>query len=265
MRIATWNVNSIKQRMDHLIAWLPERSPDVVCLQETKCPDEAFPREPIEGLGYNVAVHGQKAFNGVAILSKFPIDEINRRLPGDEGDDHARFMEVVISTTEGVLRLASLYLPNGNPPQSEKYSYKINWMDRLLCYVDERVPLEEPLILAGDFNVIPSPLDARNPERWKADALFLPRTREKFRTLLNLGLTDAVRTASDGPGPYTFWDYQAGAWQKNDGIRIDHILLSPQAADRLSATGIDRYTRSWEKPSDHVPVWIDLALEGKRA
>jgi exodeoxyribonuclease III len=262
MRIATWNVNSIKQRMGQIEAWISERSPDIVCLQETKCVDDAFPREPLEALGYNVAVHGQKTFNGVAVLSKLPFDEITPRLPGEDSDDHARFMEVVFSTKDGTLRLASLYLPNGNPPDSDKYAYKMAWMDRLAQYARARLRLEEPLVLGGDFNVIPSPADARNPDRWSGDALFLPRTRERFRALCNLGLADAVRAASDGPGPYTFWDYQAGAWQKNDGIRIDHLLLSPQAADRLSAVGIDRHVRSWEKPSDHVPVWIDLELAG---
>ncbi|HEY2183564.1 MAG TPA: exodeoxyribonuclease III [Xanthobacteraceae bacterium] len=260
MRIATWNVNSIKQRMDHLTAWIAERSPDVVCLQETKCTDEAFPREPLEALGYNVSVHGQKAFNGVAVLSKFRFDEVTPKLPGEDGDDHARFIEVVISTESGSLRLASLYLPNGNPPNSEKYAYKIGWMGRLFDYTSDRLRLEEPFVLAGDFNVIPANEDARHPERWVGDALFLPPTREKFRSLCNLGLTDAVRVASDDPGLYTFWDYQAGAWQKNDGIRIDHLLLSPQAADRLQSTGIDAQVRSWEKPSDHVPVWIDLSV-----
>ena len=260
MRIATWNINSIKQRMDNLTAWLAERQPDVVCLQETKCVDEAFPREPLEALGYNVAVHGQKTFNGVALLSKLPFDEVTARLPGDEADTHARFLEAVVSTSRGALRVASIYLPNGNPPETDKYSYKINWMDRLIHYAHERMQLEEPLVLAGDFNVIPSELDARNPTRWTGDALFLPHTRQKFRALCNLGLTDAVRAGSDGPGPYTFWDYQAGAWQKNDGIRIDHLLLSPQAADRLSGAGIDKHVRGWEKPSDHVPVWADLEL-----
>jgi len=258
MRIATWNINSIKQRIDNLCAWLAERSPDIVCLQETKCPDEAFPREPLEALGYNVAVHGQKAFNGVAILSKLPIDECNARLPGDESDDHARFLEAAVSTAGKTLRVASLYLPNGNPPDSDKFFYKLKWMDRLFDYSCEHLQLEEPLILAGDFNVIPTDADARNPARWVGDALFDPRTREKFRALSNLGLTDAVRAAVDGSGPFTFWDYQAGAWQKNEGIRIDHLVLSPQAADRLTAVGVDKGVRGWEKPSDHVPVWADF-------
>jgi exodeoxyribonuclease III len=262
MRIATWNVNSIKQRMDQLVAWITERSPDIVCLQETKCVDEAFPREPLESLGYNVAAHGQKAFNGVAVLSKFRFDEVTPRLPGEESDDHARFMEAVISTGSGSLRLASLYLPNGNPPATDKYAYKIAWMDRLIQYAQERLSLEEPLILAGDFNVIPTTADARSPDRWTSDALFLPRTREKFRALCNLGFSDAVRATCEGPGPFTFWDYQAGAWQKNEGIRIDHLLLSPQATDQLIAAGVDKHVRSWEKPSDHVPVWIELGLSG---
>jgi len=263
MRIATWNVNSIKQRTHNILAWLRERSPDVVCLQETKCVDEAFPREAIEALGYNVAVHGQKAFNGVAILSKLPFDEVTARLPGDDGDAQARFLEAQISTASGVARIASIYLPNGNPPNSEKYPYKIGWMDRLVRYANERLAQEEPLILAGDYNVIPAALDVHNPELWINDALFLPHTRAKFRTVLNLGLTDAVRAATDAGGLYTFWDYQAGAWQKNNGIRIDHLLLSPQAADRLISVGIDKHVRSWERPSDHVPVWADFAIDAR--
>jgi exodeoxyribonuclease III len=263
MRIATWNVNSVKQRLDGAVAWLAERAPDIVCLQETKCVDDAFPREAFESLGYNVAVHGQKTFNGVALLSKYPFDEVNNGLPGDDTDDHARFMEAVISTAQGALRVASVYLPNGNPPDTEKYSYKLGWMKRLIVYVRERLSFGEPLILAGDYNVIPAGVDVRNPQAWTSDALFLPQTRAQFRALMNLGLTDAVRATSDAAGVYTFWDYQAGAWQKNNGIRIDHMLLSPQAADRLGEVGIDRHVRSWEKPSDHVPVWLDLALEAK--
>jgi len=262
MRIATWNVNSIKQRLDSALAWLAERKPDVVCLQETKCIDAAFPREPFEALGYNVAVHGQKAFNGVALLSKFPIEDVTPGLPGDTGDDHARFLEGVVSVPgSGAVRVASIYLPNGNPAGTDKYIYKINWMKRLLRYAQERLELQEKLILAGDYNVIPAPADVYNPNAWLSDALFLPQTREQFRALTNLGLVDALRAVSDAAGLYTFWDYQAGAWQKNNGIRIDHVLLSPQAADRLSGVGVDRHVRSWEKPSDHVPVWVDLALE----
>jgi exodeoxyribonuclease III len=263
MRIATWNVNSIKQRIDNALTWLAERQPDVACFQETKCVDDAFPRDAFEALGYNVAVHGQKTFNGVAILSKFPFDEVTPGLPGDQTDDHARFIEAVISIKGSSLRIASIYLPNGNPPDTDKYSYKIKWMNRLIDYAKERLALEEPLVLAGDYNVIPATADARNPSAWLTDALFLPATRERYRALCHLGLTDAVRASSDEAGLYTFWDYQAGAWQKNNGIRIDHMLLSPQAADRLIGARIDRHVRAWEKPSDHVPVVIDLAIEGR--
>lgn len=261
MRIATWNVNSIKQRLDNTLAWLAEQQPDIACLQEIKCVDEAFDRAAFEAVGYNVAVHGQKGFNGVAILSKLPFDEVTARLSGDDDDAQARFLEVLVSTDRGVLRVACLYLPNGNPPGTEKYDYKIRWLDRLLAYVRQRMALEEPLVLAGDYNVIPTAADVHDVTLWQGDALYLPQTRARFRALADLGLTDAVRAASDDPGLYTFWDYQAGAWQKNNGIRIDHLLLSPQAADRLRAAGIDKHVRGWEKPSDHVPVWIDLDLQ----
>ena len=260
MRIATWNVNSIKQRLDHLLKWLAAEQPDVVCLQETKCVDEAFPRLEIETLGYNVAVHGQRAFNGVAVLSKLPLQDVTPRLPGDEGDDHARFIEAVVSAGSGIVRIVGIYLPNGNPVNSDKYPYKLKWMDRLFAYLDERLTREEPLVLAGDFNVIPGPADVYDPAAWLNDALYLPQTREKFRALIHLGMTDAIRAGSDAPGLYTFWDYQAGAWQRNKGIRIDHLLLSPQAADRLTGAGIHKYVRAWDKPSDHVPVWVELEL-----
>jgi exodeoxyribonuclease-3 len=261
MRIATWNVNSVRQRLDHLVAWLRDTAPDIVCLQEIKCVDEAFPREAIEALGYNVVTHGQKTFNGVALLSKYPLEEATPRLAGDEEDVHARFLEGVVSLKSGVVRVACLYLPNGNPPETEKYTYKLKWMARLLEYSKQRLKTEEKLILAGDFNVIPAPSDVYNPAAWTGDALFKPQTRESFQALLGLGLTDALRAVTDAPGQYTFWDYQAGAWQKNWGIRIDHLLLSPQAADRLVDVGIDKHVRSWEKPSDHVPIWADFDIE----
>jgi exodeoxyribonuclease III len=260
MRIATWNVNSIKQRLEHLLDWLSTEKPDVVCLQETKCVDEGFPREPIEALGYNLAVHGQKTFNGVAILSKRPFDSVTPRLPGDDVDDHARFLEVTVAADGRLIRIAAIYLPNGNPPTTDKYPYKLKWMDRLYDYASERLTREEPLILAGDYNVIPAAADVDDPSAWVNDALYLPQTREKFRALINLGLTEALRATSDAGGLYTFWDYQAGAWQRNKGIRIDHLLLSPQAADRLQGVSISKYLRGREKPSDHVPVSIELAL-----
>jgi exodeoxyribonuclease III len=261
MRITTWNVNSVKQRLENLLAWLAERQPDIVCLQETKCVDEAFPRESLESLGYNVAVHGQKTFNGVAILSKLPFEEVTLRLPGDQADDHARFIEAVVATDRGVLRVASIYLPNGNPIGTDKFAYKLRWMARLEKHARELLALEEPLALCGDYNVIPEPEDADNPAGWLGDALFQPETRAAFRGLKYLGLTDAYMEVDGAPGGYTFWDYQAGAWQRNHGIRIDHFLLSPQAADRLAGVTIHRNARAMDKPSDHVPVVADLAMD----
>lgn len=260
MRIATWNVNSIRQRLDHAVAWLKETQPDVVCLQEIKCQTEAFPKERFEELGYNVSVHGQKTFNGVALLSRLPLEDVTHGLPGDKEDTQARFIEAVVSVKGGVVRVCCIYLPNGNPPETEKYPYKLGFMQRLATLAEDRLKLEEPLVLAGDFNVIPTAIDAADPEAWVNDALFLPRTHKAFRTLTNLGLTEAVRATSDAARLYSFWDYQAGAWQRDKGIRIDHLLLSPQAADKLVATGIDKHVRGWEKPSDHVPVWADFSI-----
>jgi exodeoxyribonuclease III len=258
MIVATWNINGVKARIETLLHWLKEANPDVCCLQEIKCEDGKFPAEPIESLGYNIAVHGQKGFNGVAILSKRPFDEVVRALPGDDGDVQARYVEAVIPGERGIVRVASIYLPNGNPPGGEKFAYKLAWMDRLAAHARARLALEEPLVLAGDLNVIPTPLDARHPANWTGDALFQPETRAKYRTLLHLGFTDALRALNTRGEVYTFWDYQAGAWQKNNGIRIDFSLLSPQAADRLMAARVDKHVRGWEKPSDHVPVVIEL-------
>lgn len=258
MRIATWNVNSVRQRTEHLLRYLKEVAPDVLCLQEIKCLDEAFPRLEVEAAGYNVATHGQKTFNGVAILSRHPM-EVTRGLPGDDDDTHARYIEAVVQHGDGVVRVASIYLPNGNPPNTEKYTYKLGFMDRLIAHAKRLLAFEEPLVLAGDYNVIPDPRDARDPKAWEGDALYLPQTRAKFRELIALGLTDALRATTDAGDLYSFWDYQAGAWQKNFGIRIDHLLLSPEAADRLRGVAIDKYMRALDKPSDHVPVRIDLA------
>jgi exodeoxyribonuclease-3 len=258
MKIATWNINGIKARLDGLVTWLGQATPDIACLQEIKSQDEGFPAERFEELGYNVAVHGQKGFNGVAILSKQPFDEVIKGLPGDDSDAQARYLEAVFSTQDGVVRVASLYLPNGNPVDSDKFPYKLSWMDRLKAHARDLLALEEPFVLAGDYNVIPTGEDVYDPEAWEGDALFRPETREKFHILLNLGLTDAYRACHHEIHQYTFWDYQRGAWQKDHGLRIDHLLLSPQAADRLQDCEIDRLTRAWEKPSDHVPVWIEL-------
>jgi exodeoxyribonuclease-3 len=210
MRIATWNVNSVRQRLDHLLTWLNDCSPDIVCLQEIKCVDEAFPREPIEALGYNIVTHGQKTFNGVALLSKHKLDEATPRLAGDEDDVHARFLEGVVSLKHGVVRVACLYLPNGNPVDSEKYPYKLKWMQRLLDYTKERLKAEEPLILAGDFNVIPAAADVYNPAAWSNDALFKPQTRESFQALLGLGLTDALRATVSHVRPRSSGERRAG-------------------------------------------------------
>ncbi|MBZ9601953.1 MULTISPECIES: exodeoxyribonuclease III [Phyllobacterium] len=259
MKIVTWNINGVKARIEVLTTWLQESNPDIVCLQEIKSVDEGFPRFELEALGYHVETNGQKGFNGVAILSKQSPDEVNRGLPGDDADDHARFIEAVFSTEKGPLRVVSLYLPNGNPINTEKFPYKIGWMARLERWAEERLALEEPLILAGDYNVIPEPIDAKVPEAWVNDALFQPATRQSFRRLENLGFTDAVRSVTDKGDVYTFWDYQAGAWQKNNGIRIDHLMLSPEAANMLESASIEKHVRAWEKPSDHVPVAISIA------
>lgn len=260
MKIATWNINGVRARIGNLLHWLKESDPDIACLQEIKTVDEQFPRAEVEALGYHVETHGQKGFNGVALLSKLRFDEVNRGLPGDDSDEHARFIEGVFSTDKGALRVVSLYLPNGNPVGTEKFPYKLGWMARLERWAQERLEFEEPLVLAGDYNVIPEAADAKNPENWVNDALFQPETRQAFRRLENLGFTEAVRATSDSPDIYTFWDYQAGAWQKNNGIRIDHLLLSPEAANRLSSASVEKHVRAWEKPSDHVPVAVELAL-----
>jgi exodeoxyribonuclease-3 len=257
MRIATWNVNSINARLETVLRWFEEAKPDVACLQEIKCVDEKFPAEAFERLGYNLAVHGQKSYNGVALLSKAPLEDVRKGLPGDEGDDHARYVEALISGPRPV-RVASIYLPNGNPVGTEKFPYKLAWMDRLNRHARELMALEEPLVLTGDFNVIPEPRDAEFPKNWEGDALFQPETRAAFRALKNLGLTDAYLQADGALGAYTFWDYQAGAWQRNNGIRIDHALLSPQAADTLLGVSIHRVVRSWDKPSYHVPFVIEI-------
>jgi exodeoxyribonuclease-3 len=257
LRIATWNVNSVRQRISHLLDFLREVGPDALCLQEIKCLDEQFPRLEIEDLGYNVETHGQKGFNGVAILAKRPF-EVARGLPGDDADIQSRYIEAVIPTESGVVRLASVYLPNGNPPGSDKYPYKLGFMDRLIRHARKLLQCEEPFVLAGDFNVIPDPVDAARPELWTSDALFLPETRAKFRELVALGFTDALRAVTDAGGLFTFWDYQAGAWQKNNGIRIDHLLLSPEAADRLQSVAIDKAMRGRDKASDHTPIRIEL-------
>lgn len=258
MKLATFNINGIKARIEALPAWLAEAAPDVVVLQEIKSVDEAFPREVFEAMGYRVETHGQKSFNGVAILSKLPLGDVRRGLPGDPGDEQARWIEAVVDAGRPV-RVCGLYLPNGNPAPGPKFDYKLAWMARMEARVRELLAAEETFACLGDYNVIPQGLDAAKPEAWVTDALFLPESRAAFRRLANLGLTDAVRVRDPSPGVYTFWDYQAGAWERNNGIRIDHVMLSPQAADRLEAAGIDKAVRGRDKPSDHVPVWVEIA------
>ena len=257
MKIATFNINGIKARIEALPQWLETARPDVVCLQEIKSVDEAFPREIFEAMGYNVETHGQKSFNGVAILSRLPLEDVTRGLPGDDDDPQARWIEATVVGKRAV-RVCGLYLPNGNPAPGPKYDYKLAWMARMEARVRALLPLEEPLVFCGDYNVIPEAIDAAKPEAWVTDALYLPASRAAFRRLLALGLTEAFRAREPAAGHYSFWDYQAGAWERNNGIRIDHLLLSPQAADLLRDCQIDKAVRGGAKPSDHVPVWIDL-------
>ena len=258
MKIATFNINGIKARTEALLDWLAEAQPDVACLQEIKSVDEAFPREAFEALGYRVETHGMKAFNGVAILSKLPLEDVTRRLPGDEADEQARWIEATVIGPKRAVRLCGLYLPNGNPTPGPKYDYKLAWMDRMLTRTRTLLADEQPLVLCGDYNIIPQAEDAANPQNWLTDALYLPQSRQAYQRLLNLGLTDAIRAQNPASGTYTYWDFQAGAWERNNGIRIDHLLLSPQAADLLQTSGIDKAVRGRDKPSDHVPVWIEL-------
>ena len=257
VKIASFNINGIKARTNALMTWLREAQPDVALLQEIKSVNENFPSDLFKDLGYNVAVNGQKSFNGVAILSKLPIEDIVTRLPGDSEDDQARWLEVTIVGNQAI-RMCNLYLPNGNPAPGPKYDYKLSWMRRLHEKAKELIDSEIPAFMAGDYNIIPQAEDAANIGAWEQDALFLPESRTEFRKILNLGFTDAFRAKHNGSGHYSFWDYQAGAWDRDDGIRIDHFLLTPQCADLLKNCQIDKHIRSREKPSDHVPIWIEL-------
>ncbi len=255
MKIATWNVNSIKARLPHVLAWLAEAKPDVALLQETKTVDENFPAMEIEDLGYNIAVNGQKTYNGVAILSKLPIEDVTRTLPGDEADEQARYIEAVV----GEVRVASVYVPNGSEVGSDKFAYKLNWFERLRAHAQSLLAYEESLVIGGDYNVAPRPQDVHDPERLEGTVCYHPDERSRFRAMVNLGLTDAFAVLHAEPNQYSWWDYRGGAWNKDLGMRIDHLLLSPQAADRLAASGIDRKLRGQEKASDHVPVWCELS------
>lgn len=255
MRIATWNVNSIKVRLEAVCGWLTANQPDVLLLQELKCTDDAFPREAISALGYAVETVGQKTYNGVAILSRHTIDVTARRLPGDETDEQARYLEARIAG----LRIASIYLPNGNPAPGDKFTYKLGWMDRLNAHAAHLLHTGEPVVLGGDYNIIPEAEDCWDPAEWRDDALFRLESRQRFRALLNQGWTEAFRACDPSPGRYSFWDYQKGRWSRDEGIRIDHLLLSPQAADRLVSCTIDRAPRAQDKASDHTPVIVTLS------
>ncbi|MBU2360007.1 MAG: exodeoxyribonuclease III [Alphaproteobacteria bacterium] len=258
MKIATFNINGVKARIEGLTQWLQDSAPDVALLQEIKSVDDGFPRQIIEDLGYNVETHGQKGFNGVAILSKLPLEDVTRGLPSDDADEQARWIEATV-VGETAVRLCCLYLPNGNPAPGPKFDYKLAWMDRLHARAKALLADEMPAVMAGDYNIIPQSEDAARPDAWREDALFRPDSRAAFRRIVNLGFTEAFRSRTSGPGHYSFWDYQAGAWDKNDGIRIDHLLLTPQCADLLRDCSIESEVRGRDKPSDHVPVWIDLA------
>ena len=259
MKIATYNVNSINARLPRILEWIDKEKPDVAVFQEIKCIDEKFPAMEFEDRGYNVEVHGQKTYNGVALLSKYPLDDVMRGLPGDKDDDQARYIEALVMPDDAdPIRVGGLYLPNGNPAPGPKYDYKLKWMKRLKKHAEALLKNEEAFILAGDYNVIQQAEDVYDPKGWADDALFRMETREAFRELLYLGLTDAIRQAIPSAVTYTFWDYQRGAWDKDHGLRIDHLLLSPQAADRFKTAGVDKWTRGKEKPSDHIPAWVEL-------
>lgn len=255
MKIATYNVNGVNGRLPILLRWLEEKAPDIVCLQELKAPQEKFPEKAIADAGYNAIWHGQKSWNGVAILSKgYDIKEIGKVLPGDDEDVQSRFIEAEI---EG-LRIGCLYLPNGNPAPGPKFDYKLSWFDRLIEHAATLVKSKDPVILTGDFNVMPTEKDVYKPERWVDDALFRPETRAAFQKLLKQGWTDAIRKLYPEETIYTFWDYFRNAYGRDAGLRIDHFLLNPVISKKLKNAGVDREVRGWEKTSDHAPVWIEI-------
>ena len=255
MKIATYNVNGVNGRLPVLLRWLGESQPDVVCLQELKAPEEKFPEQAILDAGYQAIWHGQKSWNGVAILSKIgKPEEVCRVLPGDPDDIHSRYIEANIKD----IRIGCLYLPNGNPAPGPKFDYKLRWFERLSEHAARLLAEKIPVVLTGDYNVMPTEKDVYKPERWVDDALFRPETRAAFKNLVSQGWTDAIRKLYPDETIYTFWDYFRNAYGRNAGLRIDHFLLSPQLSKRLQAAGVDREVRGWEKTSDHAPVWIEL-------
>ncbi len=264
IKVAAFNVNSLRAHLGNVLDWLKKAKPDVALLQEIKCLNEQVPRMEIEELGYNIAAVGQKTYNGVAILSRHKMSVELERLPGDHADEQARYVEAVIDVPDGktwkALRVASIYLPNGNPADSEKFTYKLAWMKRLRAHARDLLAHEEPVVLGGDYNVAPTDDDVYDPAGWAEDALCRPESRGAYREILNLGYVDAFRAVNREIHRYTFWDYQGGRWPKDEGLRIDHLLLSPQAADQLETCEIDRGPRKLEKPSDHTPIWCALDL-----
>lgn len=254
LKIAAWNVNSVRMRMPNVIAWLNKEAPDILLLQELKCTSDDFPMMEFLAAGYKCTVVGQKAYNGVALLSKYPVEDVKTALPGDTSDTQARYVE---ATCCG-MRVASVYAPNGNPVDSEKYSYKLQWMERLNKHLQQMLKAGTPFVVGGDFNVIPEAVDVYNPKDWEGDALYKLETRKAFRTILNLGITEAFRTLHPNKQAYTFWDYKAGAWERDYGLRIDHFLLSPQTADRLLECHIDSEQRGKDNASDHAPVIVTV-------
>lgn len=259
VKIATWNVNSVKTRIEHLVEYLrSDEAPDILLLQELKCMTDKFPYMEVEDCGYNTAVHGQKTYNGVAILSKFPMEDIVKQLPGDAEDEQARYIEAVISLENSAIRVASVYVPNGQTPDSDKFQYKMRFFDRLYAHAKELLKYEEVLVIGGDYNVAPCPIDVYDPKALDGTTCFHIDERNKFRTLEGLGLTDAYRAANENKEQFSWWDYRAGAWQQNKGMRIDHLLLSPEAADIMVSSDVYLEPRTKDKPSDHTPVWCKL-------
>lgn len=260
--IATWNVNSVRQRLTHLLGWVQENRPDIVLLQETKCVNESFPTMELEELGYNLALHGEKTFNGVAILSKYPLDDIIYAIPGDETDTQCRYIEAVASLPNGqAMRVASVYVPNGQEPNSDKFRYKMRFLERLYAHIQTLLSYEEILVLGGDYNIAPQPMDVYNPKKLEGTICFHPAEREHWQRLINLGMYDAFRLLHPERQHFSWWDYRAQQFDRNEGYRIDHLLLSPQAADILAGCEIDDSPRKLEKPSDHTPVWARLRIE----
>ena len=260
MRIATWNVNSIKVRLPQLLEWLRRDQPDVVLLQEIKCIDEAFPSMEIEELGYNVAIHGQKTYNGVAILSKYKLDDIRKGLPGDDSDLQARYIEAVVSVPGKAIRLASVYIPNGQDAAADKFHYKLRFLDRFYDHVTTLLPYGEMLVIGGDYNIAPADIDVHHPKSWEGSVLTHDEVRQRFRRICNLGIQDAFRLLHPNSVEYSWWDYRGSGFARDEGLRIDHLLLSPQAADALKASWIEREMRAIEKASDHTPVMAEFTL-----